>query len=1023
MRKKNFYTLVFVLIFVFTNGYAQHIKKIWRDNDFKTFFQIGKTSTCLNEELNLSNNYHFGYARKFGYTEYREPVTIGNKYYEVFNQYYKGIRIENTSVSIRYKDNFLDVIYGKYYNCDNIDTSYSITQKQAIAIAEFFLKCEIDTNDVYFYVEKVICANSSNLKDTLLHAAYKIYTYDNIIISGKTGEILDVEKLAIDVAGSADTRYSGNRSISTRKVGQVYALQDTTRGNGIETFDIHHHYSNNLGHASISFFDTNATIITDSDNLWTASEYHNNAKDDGALDCHWAMMQSYDYFKVKHGRNSFDNQNTKIKNYVHYGTDYANASWVGNKQLFVFGDGSNLANKDIFTSLDIVAHEFGHAVCQHTANLKNRGEAGAINESLSDIWGACIEQWATTNKQTWLIGEDLGSPLRSMSNPNSMYFPALYRGLYWRDTATSNDNGGVHTNCTVMDLWFHLLSMGGSGTNELGDTYSIVGIGINNAADIVYATETNPMINEDINFIDMRYFTIEAAKDLYGINSQEAKSVADAWYAVGVYSDLFIPDDNFDYGNEPSSANPMWNSPSIWIEDLSGNLINPRGGELCNVCVKIFNNKRIASSGREKLYINWAKAGVYLPWKRNWLGNESFQCGTPKGGWITSPSGINLEPIKPDWGDTIIKVQWLVPIAENYSNCTEFNNDDELWHFCITARVHDDLPINGENSNDLDMGIFTINNNNVAWKNISILQQQEYKAVVSISNPFNSTQRYKIVLKKTNDLDITDYAEVYLSLDEGLLLTINSSENAVNGAFWVNDNTLQLSNDNNATLLLDLPPNSDFTIKTTLHFFSDIIPIENNIDFDIILYDETENILGGEHYQCIRTNGRFFISNAGNDTTILLNTTATLHATQINEDATYRWYDKQRNFLYEGVNYSPTPTQTTEYILEVTAESDGYRDLDTVKVNVAPGCIHSITPNPVSDNWITVSYEYATTITTAQLFIYNTGSTTLVGNYDLSNIGNVSSLDIEVTNYPTGSYTVVLVCDNTVCHSKVLIRQ
>lgn len=190
--------------------------------------------------------------------------------------------------------------------------------------------------------------------------------------------------------------------------------------------------------------------------------------------------------------------------------------------------------------------------------------------------------------------------------------------------------------------------------------------------------------------------------------------------------------------------------------------------------------------------------------------------------------------------------------------------------------------------------------------------------------------------------------------------------------------------------------------------------------------DEQDVLIGGFTIQVEkpeRTVANRFHANAGNDTAVLLNTTATLHATQINEDATYRWYDKQRNFKYEGLNYSIIPTQTSEYILEVTAESDGYRDLDTVKVNVVPGCIRSISPNPVSDNWVTVSYEYATTVTSAHLYIYNTGSTTLVGNYDLTNLGNVSSLDVEVTNYPTGSYTVVLVCDNAVCHSKVLIRQ
>ncbi|MBO7540555.1 MAG: hypothetical protein J6T33_02710, partial [Bacteroidales bacterium] len=144
---------------------------------------------------------------------------------------------------------------------------------------------------------------------------------------------------------------------------------------------------------------------------------------------------------------------------------------------------------------------------------------------------------------------------------------------------------------------------------------------------------------------------------------------------------------------------------------------------------------------------------------------------------------------------------------------------------------------------------------------------------------------------------------------------------------------------------------------------------------------------------------------------------------QINEDAIYRWYDKQRNFLYEGSNYSVVPLQTSEYILEVTAESDGYRDLDTVKVTMMPGIIHSITPNPVSDNRVTISYEYATTVTSAQLLIYNAGTASLVGNYDLSNLDNASSIEIDVSTFPTGTFSVVLVCDNNTCHAKTLIIQ
>lgn len=226
--------------------------------------------------------------------------------------------------------------------------------------------------------------------------------------------------------------------------------------------------------------------------------------------------------------------------------------------------------------------------------------------------------------------------------------------------------------------------------------------------------------------------------------------------------------------------------------------------------------------------------------------------------------------------------------------------------------------------------------------------------------------------------------------------------------------------------LLDVPE-TDITLRYNfLTRRNSSNNIYKNLLEQFVGSDENEMFFDGLTIQIEkpeRAANEMFTANAGNDTAILIGTNATLHAAQINEDVTYRWYDKQRNFKYEGLNYTVTPSETSEYILEVTAESDGYRDLDTVKVNVVPGCIHSITPNPVTDNWVEVSYEYATTVTSAHLHIYNTATTALVRDYDLSNFDNVSSVDIEVTTLPTGTYSLVLVCDNTVCHSKVLIRQ
>ena len=160
-------------------------------------------------------------------------------------------------------------------------------------------------------------------------------------------------------------------------------------------------------------------------------------------------MGNLSYFRNVHNRNSYDNNGAVLKNYVHANlvamgySNNDNAFWDGSRMTY--GDGTSC---DILTALDITAHEIGHGVCKYSVDSPNglvyRGESGAINESLSDIWGVCVENWATTNKQTWLMGEDIGCIARSSSNPKSYNQPNTYGGTYWwTPSDLSWDNGGV----------------------------------------------------------------------------------------------------------------------------------------------------------------------------------------------------------------------------------------------------------------------------------------------------------------------------------------------------------------------------------------------------------------------------------------------------------------------------------------------------------------------------------------------------------------------------------------------------
>lgn len=142
------------------------------------------------------------------------------------------------------------------------------------------------------------------------------------------------------------------------------------------------------------------------------------------------------------------------------------------------------------------------------------------------------------------------------------------------------------------------------------------------------------MLSENPNLTEVQIKNIlhNTAKDL-GVNGFDftyGYGLVDAYAAVQKAKDmdLYIRDVETDNGVEPSNTNGcMWNSPDIWIEDFDNNVVdNPRGGEEYYVCVRVHNNKDIPSTGTEKLYLNWAKAGTDLRWRSSWNGEHFFNC-------------------------------------------------------------------------------------------------------------------------------------------------------------------------------------------------------------------------------------------------------------------------------------------------------------------------------------------------------------------------------------------------------------
>jgi Zn-dependent metalloprotease len=234
------------------------------------------------------------------------------------------------------------------------------------------------------------------------------------------------------------------------------------------------------------------------------------------------------------GRNSIDGQAMPLKASVHFGKLYDNAFWDG--QQMVFGDGDGEVFERFTISLSVIGHELTHGVTQFSAGLAYRNQAGAINESVSDVFGALVEQFSrkqATAEASWLIGEGLftpkvkGSALRSMKAPGTAYDDDVLGKDPQPDSMdsyvrTRADNGGVHINSGIPNRAFCLTaqSLGGNAWEAPGQIW--------------YETLTGGSLTPTTTFTAFAKATAATAKELFGEQSAEHDAVRGAWETVKV---------------------------------------------------------------------------------------------------------------------------------------------------------------------------------------------------------------------------------------------------------------------------------------------------------------------------------------------------------------------------------------------------------------------------------------------------------------------------------------------------------
>jgi Zn-dependent metalloprotease len=248
---------------------------------------------------------------------------------------------------------------------------------------------------------------------------------------------------------------------------------------------------------------------------------------------------TYDLYNDIYKRNSIDGSGMRIDSTVHYQKGYDNAFWNGEQMVYGDGDEDLPESERLFNrftiALDVIGHELTHGVTQFEAKLTYFQQPGALNESMSDVFGSLVKQYhlqQTAADADWIIGQGLltknvnGVGIRSMKAPGTAYDdPVLGKDpqpAHMKDYVnTISDNGGVHINSGIPSHAFYVIAV------ELG------GYAWEKAGQIWYVT-LKDKLTANSKFQDCANLTYQVAGELFGAGSIEQQAVQKGWTEVGL---------------------------------------------------------------------------------------------------------------------------------------------------------------------------------------------------------------------------------------------------------------------------------------------------------------------------------------------------------------------------------------------------------------------------------------------------------------------------------------------------------
>ncbi len=449
-----------------------------------------------------------------------------------YAQTYKGLPVFGTYYTLHERNGQVNLATGYVASHLNVDTYPAISKQQAIDAAIRAVGLNIDDQEFMFLPEFKYDHNATSLcvididfpditgSHTLAYEVILERSHPEdkrqVFVNAANGELIFEQSLICHYAvkGTGVTKYYGTQSIIVDSVSpNRFLLRDPTR--------------------NVISIDSENKPIEGNSKDWDLT---NSVQDEVIIDGHYCTMEFYDMMLNRFNWEGIDNNGGALK--IEISSDFfINASWNGTRAYFGRGD----CNHGPLTTMEVVGHEFMHGVTDYTSDLIYAKESGAINESMSDVFGKALEYYSDHANFNWYLGKSFfttpyGRFIRSMSDPHERRHPKMYKGEYWIDEGIYT----VHTNSAIGNHWFYLLVEGRSSVNEADTAFNVQALGMDKALQIVFLTQRS-YLGPNSTYSDYYSYSILAAEEIHGQGAWEVESVKEAWKAVGLPRSLYIP--------------------------------------------------------------------------------------------------------------------------------------------------------------------------------------------------------------------------------------------------------------------------------------------------------------------------------------------------------------------------------------------------------------------------------------------------------------------------------------------------